>query len=69
MKTFFKRMIGAARFDAHTYEQIEADKTSTPGAVAVVLIASVAAAVGLGACALPAMRAARVNPLIAMRKE
>jgi predicted permease len=29
----------------------------------------VMAAVGLGACALPAMRAARVNPLIAMRKE
>jgi ABC-type lipoprotein release transport system permease subunit len=29
----------------------------------------VMAAVGLGACALPAMRAARVNPLVAMRKE
>jgi ABC-type antimicrobial peptide transport system permease subunit len=29
----------------------------------------VMAAVGLGACALPALRAARVNPLIAMRKE
>jgi hypothetical protein len=39
MKTFFKRMVAAG----------EADRTATPGAILVVLIASAAAAFGLGA--------------------
>jgi hypothetical protein len=41
-------MVGAARCDAETYEQIEADKASTGGAILIVVAASVAAAVGLG---------------------
>jgi hypothetical protein len=48
MKTFLKRMIGAARFDGTTYEQVEADSSSTITAILVVLIASIAAALGLG---------------------
>jgi hypothetical protein len=48
MNTLLKRMMGAARLDARTYEQVEADSSSTGSAVLVVLIASVAAAVGLG---------------------
>jgi hypothetical protein len=48
MKTLFKRMIGASRLDAQTYEQVEADRASTAGAVFVVVMASIAAAVGSG---------------------
>jgi hypothetical protein len=48
MKTLLKRMMGAARFDETTYEQVEADSGSTGSAILVVLIASIAAAVGLG---------------------
>jgi hypothetical protein len=40
--------MGAASFDARTYEQVEAYSSSTGSAMLVVLIASVAAAVGLG---------------------
>lgn len=48
MKTFLRRMIGAARLNGETYEEVEADSSSTVGAILVVLIASVAAAVGTG---------------------
>jgi hypothetical protein len=49
MKTLFKRMIGAARLDAQTYEQVEADHSSMAGAVLTAVVASVAAAIGTGA--------------------
>ena len=49
MKTLFKRMIGASRFDVGTYEQVEADRSSTAEAFLVVIIASLAAAIGAGA--------------------
>jgi hypothetical protein len=42
-------MIRASRLDAETYEQVEADRASNAGAVAVVVVASIAAAVGSGA--------------------
>ena len=48
MNTLLRRMIGAARLDGKTYEEVEADSSSTVGAILVVLIASVAAAVGTG---------------------
>ncbi len=48
MKTLFKRMIGASRLDPATYEQVEADRSSTAGAILVVIISSVAAALGSG---------------------
>jgi hypothetical protein len=49
MKTLLKRLIGAARLDAQTYEDVEADRGSTGSAVLVVVVASIAAAVGAGA--------------------
>ena len=49
MNTLFKRMIGASRLDAQTYEQVEADRKSTVGAIFVVVAASMAAAIGSGA--------------------
>jgi hypothetical protein len=49
MQSFPARMIGAARLHAGTYEEVEADKTASGQAVAVVVIASVAAAIGVGA--------------------
>ena len=39
-------MIGAARLDTHTYEEVEADRTATGQALAVVVLASLAAAAG-----------------------
>jgi hypothetical protein len=37
-------MIGAARLDPATYEQVEADRSSTAAAVLVVVVSSAAAA-------------------------
>src|SRR5215468_3518520 len=49
MNKLLKRMLGAARLNADTYEQVEADRTSLTGAVFTAVIASVAAAIGTGA--------------------
>lgn len=46
MASFMQRMIGAARLDAATYEEVEADKTATGQALAVVLLSAVAAGIG-----------------------
>jgi hypothetical protein len=46
-RTFLRRMVGAALLDPETYEEIEADRTATGQAVAVVLLSSASA--GLGA--------------------
>ncbi len=46
MAGFVDRMIGAAKLDVQTYEEVEADKTATSQAMAVVLISSVAAGIG-----------------------
>jgi hypothetical protein len=48
MKTLLKRMIGAARLDAKTYEAVEADRSSTTSAILVVILASIAGALGTG---------------------
>ena len=48
MRKLFRRMIGAPRLDAQTYEEVEADPASITGSVLVVLAASVAAAIGSG---------------------
>jgi hypothetical protein len=47
-----ERMKGAARLDVHTYEEVEADRTATGQAAAVVGIAAVAQ--GIGAASLGA---------------
>jgi hypothetical protein len=49
MKMLIKQMIRASRFDAEMYEQVEADRASTGAAVLIVIIASIAAAIGSGA--------------------
>jgi hypothetical protein len=41
-----ERMIGAARLDPKTFEEVEADTTATPQAMTVVVLASLAAGIG-----------------------
>jgi hypothetical protein len=47
MATFAARMIGAARLDAATYEEVEHDGEATGQAAGVVVLASVAAGIGV----------------------
>jgi hypothetical protein len=42
-------MIGAAKLDVAVYEEVEADRSATPQALAVVVITAVAAGIGAGA--------------------
>jgi hypothetical protein len=44
--TFVKRLIGATALEAATYEEIEADRTSTGQAMGVVLMSAAAAGIG-----------------------
>jgi hypothetical protein len=44
--TFLRRVIGAATLDAATYEDVEADRTATSQALAVVVLSSLAAGIG-----------------------
>ena len=46
MSSFTERMIGAARLDAETYEEVEHDANAMGQAVAVVLLSSIAAGIG-----------------------
>jgi len=46
MASFTQRMIGAARLDVATYEEVEADKTATGQALAVVFLSALAAGIG-----------------------
>jgi len=46
--TFLERMIGAAKLDPRVYEEVEADRTATPQALAVVVLAAVAGGIGVG---------------------
>jgi hypothetical protein len=47
MGTFIRRMVGAARLDAATYEDVEADRSATVHALVVVVLSSIAAGVGV----------------------
>ena len=49
MASFSERMIGAARLDVHTYEEVEADTTAMGQSMWVVVLSSVAAGIGSGA--------------------
>jgi len=49
MGTLSERMLGAARLDAGTYEEVERDRTATTQALIVVVLTSLAAGIGLGA--------------------
>ncbi len=46
MASLTERMIGAARLDAHTYEEVEADPSTIGQAMWVVVISSIAAGIG-----------------------
>ena len=46
MTGFKDRILGAAKLDAALYEEVEADKSAMPQAMAVVVISSVAAGIG-----------------------
>jgi hypothetical protein len=47
MSVFVQRLLGAARLDPRTYEDVEADGSATGQAVVVVVLSSAAAAIGL----------------------
>jgi hypothetical protein len=47
MASLTERMLGAAKLDAATYEEIEADATATPQAMLVVVAANLAAGIGV----------------------
>ena len=48
MSSLANRLLGSARFDAHSYEEVEADRNANLQAVVIVILSSVAAAVGTG---------------------
>jgi hypothetical protein len=48
MATFGERMLRAAKLDRAVYEEVEADRTATGQALAVVVLVSAATGVGLG---------------------
>jgi hypothetical protein len=47
MASLTERMLGAAKLDVATYEEVEADTTATPQAMLVVVLANLAAGVGV----------------------
>jgi hypothetical protein len=49
MQSFPARMVGAARLHAGTYEEVEADGSANAQAIGVVVLSSLAAAIGVGA--------------------
>jgi len=51
--TFAERLVRAALLDPRVYEEVEADRGATGQAVAVVLLASVAAGIGLWGLGVP----------------
>lgn len=48
MASLTQRMMGAAKLDVHTYEEVEADTSATGQAMAVVVLHSIAAGIGTG---------------------
>ena len=66
--TFLQRLIGAMALDVAIYEEVEADRSATTQAFAVVLLSSVAAGVGargLGANSLPSVAFFTIVSLLA----
>src|SRR3990167_5401566 len=49
MASFVERVIGAAKLDVHTYEEVEADKGAIGQALAVVVLSSIAGGIGAAA--------------------
>src|SRR5688572_2335566 len=53
MSTLTARMIGSAKLQADSYEEVEADSSANGQAVAVVVLSSLAAALGTGTTSVP----------------
>ena len=67
MASFTDRMIGAARLEVRTYEEVEADRSATSQAMGVVLLSSLAVGIGslgLGAGGLGGVVAGCIGALI-----
>jgi hypothetical protein len=64
MATFVDRVLGAARLDVRTYEEVEADTTATPQAMAVVALAALASGVGAMGRGGPGVGATLVGALV-----
>ncbi len=67
MASFTDRMIGAARLDVRTYEEVEADGSATSQAIGVVLLSSLAGGIGsmgLGAGGLGGVVVGGIGALI-----
>ena len=67
MAVFTDRMIGAARLDVRTYEEVEADQTATRQAMVVVLLSGLAGGIGslgMGALGPPNLIAGVVGALV-----
>ena len=47
MASFAERVIGAAKLDVHTYEEVEADRTALRQAMGVVVLSSMATGIGM----------------------
>ncbi|MGH9341011.1 MAG: YIP1 family protein [Acidobacteriota bacterium] len=47
MASYAGRMVGAARLDVHTFEEVEADRGAMGQAIGVIVLSSVAAAIGM----------------------
>lgn len=58
MRSWGERVIGAARLDVDTYEEVEADESATMQAAGVVALAAIAQAVGASAAGLSPIVAA-----------
>ena len=48
VRTFLRRLIGAATLDAATYEELESDRQATAQASAIVVLSSLAAGTDVG---------------------
>ena len=65
MASLTERMMGAARLDAATYNEVEADQSATPQAMLVVVISSIAAGIGVGGGGVMALVLGSVVALVA----
>ncbi len=65
MATFLERIIGAAKLDVNTYEEVEHDTGATGQSMAVVVLSSLAAGIGLWQGVIGGFIAGVVGALIA----
>ncbi len=64
MASFTERMIGAAKLDAHIYEEVEKDRTAMGQAMTIVVLSAVAAGIGSVHAGLRGLVAVSLGALI-----